>query len=111
MKKCLICLKARNLWETKCCGVEVHYICQVQFGNSCIICGNEIKCVSSTRYVYVPETPLFTPDEIEENMRAMREIERRRELDSIPSGLTTAIRNMLVGINDLNFDSSDSDQD
>lgn len=89
MRTCPICLeespirriitRGPTLWNTKCCKIYVHYHCQVQYGNECIICKQQLKCVSSTRYRFVPDYPELTQEEIEENRRAMELIERRRQ--------------------------------
>jgi hypothetical protein len=77
MKRCDICLNNKNLWNTKCCKIFVHYECQVAWGNECIICKKQLKCVSSTNFRYIPDFPDMTYQEIDENNRAMEQIRRR----------------------------------
>lgn len=77
-KKCVICLeKTIKLWKTNCCKIYVHYHCQVQFGNECIICKNQLKCVSSTKYIYIPPFYEPIPQEIEEDRRVWEQLEER----------------------------------
>lgn len=50
---CVFCLNSdNNIWNTNCCNIFAHYHCQVKFGNECVICKKQIKCVSSTKYLY-----------------------------------------------------------
>lgn len=76
MRVCAICLDKIKLWKTNCCNIYVHYHCQVKFGNECVICKKQLKCVSSTRYRFVPDYPELTPEEIEENRRAIEQLRR-----------------------------------
>ena len=88
MKNCAICLerdpirryitKGPTLWKTNCCKLYTHYHCQVAWGNTCIICSKQLKCVSSTGFKYIPEFPMLSQREQEENRRAWEEIQRRR---------------------------------
>lgn len=94
MKKCYICLEQDPLrrylttgpvlWNTKCCGVLVHYHCQVAWGNECIICNNQLKVVSTERFHYVPDFPELTEAEIEENRRVEEFYNQRHENIYIP---------------------------
>ena len=84
MKKCAICLEyspfkrikstGKTLWKTGCCKINVHYECQVAWGNECIICSKQLKTVSTAGFKYIPEAHELTQREIEENRRAMQEL-------------------------------------
>lgn len=83
MRRCSICLQRFKLWNTKCCNIYVHYNCQLSWGNVCIICKKQIKCVSTNCFRYTPDYPELTPQEIEDNNRAMEEIERYRRQNPV----------------------------
>ena len=87
-RNCAICLEKIKLrskdqttksWDTKCCKIFVHYTCQVQWSNNCIICKKQIKCVSTTCFNYIP--PEYQPieEEREEDARAWLQFRRNTE--------------------------------
>jgi hypothetical protein len=58
-----------DLWKTNCCNIYAHYSCQVAWGNTCIICHNQLKVVSTTKYRFVPDYPDLPQAELEQARR------------------------------------------
>lgn len=79
--KCLICLEEKLFINKICknCGARVHKKCQKKWGSFCIVCKKNTGINTPKFYRYTPDSPEFSQEEIDEQLRIEELIQRERD--------------------------------